>query len=88
MAAGRPPVAFDIPGYRDVVSDDVDGCLIEERTASALARCLADLLLDRDRLSAMGITGRQTALNYSWPSVIERVESVYREVCGETSEPI
>ena len=88
MAAGRPPVAFDIPGYRDVVSDDVDGCLIQDRSASALARRVTDLLLDADRLSAMGLAGRKTALNYSWPSVIERVDSVYREVCGETSEPL
>ncbi|HKX45228.1 MAG TPA: glycosyltransferase family 4 protein, partial [Planctomycetota bacterium] len=31
MAAGRPPVAFDIPGYRDVVTHGVDGWLVDER---------------------------------------------------------
>ena len=29
MAAGRPPVAFAIPGYRDVVAHDCDGWLVE-----------------------------------------------------------
>ena len=85
MAAGRPPVAFEIPGYRDVVSDGVDGCLIEKPTANALAERLAGLLDDPAQLEAMGVEGRKTALQYSWPRVIQRVEKVYQSVCGRGS---
>ncbi|MCH2185689.1 glycosyltransferase family 4 protein [Myxococcota bacterium] len=85
MAAGRPPIAFSIPGYRDVVSDGVDGCLIEKPTAEALAERLARVLDDPVQLASMGAAGRKTALRYSWPSVIQRVEKVYEEVCGRGS---
>ncbi|MDG2051513.1 MAG: glycosyltransferase family 4 protein [Myxococcota bacterium] len=85
MAAGRPPVAFAIPGYRDVVSDGVDGCLIEKPTAEALAERLSRLLDHPAQISAMGTEGRKTALQYSWPRVVQQVEAIYKEVCGRSS---
>jgi len=35
------------------------------------------VLRDRVVLERMGEAGRKTALAYSWPSVAERIESVY-----------
>jgi len=80
MAVGRPPVAFAIPGYRDVVSHGVDGWLVEPPTPAALAEGLVRLLGDPAALAHMGEAGRKTALGYSWPSVVERVEGIYHEV--------
>jgi phosphatidylinositol alpha-mannosyltransferase len=77
MAAGRPPVAFSIPGYRDVVTHGVDGWLVDRLEPAALAEGLARLLRDRAALAHMGEAGRKTALRYSWPSVAERIEGVY-----------
>jgi phosphatidylinositol alpha-mannosyltransferase len=77
MAAGRPPVAFAIPGYRDVVTDDVDGMLIDEVAVEPLATGLCQSLLDTSRLRRMSKAGRQTALGYSWPSVVERIEACF-----------
>jgi phosphatidylinositol alpha-mannosyltransferase len=77
MAAGRPPVAFAIPGYRDVVGHGVDGWLVESVGAAPLAEGLAKLLADPTLVAQLGEAGRKTALRYSWPSVVERIEGVY-----------
>lgn len=77
MAAGRPPVAFAIPGYRDVVSHGVDGWLVDELAAAPLAEGLVHLLGHPALVAHLGEAGRKTALRYSWPSVVERIEGVY-----------
>jgi len=42
-----------------------------------LAEGLGRVLRDRVVLERMGEAGRKTALSYSWPSVAEKIESVY-----------
>ena len=46
FAAGRPVVASDIAGYRDVVTDGGDGLLVPRGDATRLAETLRDLALD------------------------------------------
>ncbi len=75
MAAGRPPVAFAIPGYRDVIAHDVDGWLIDDIGVEPLAAGLCRLLNDEVRVKRLGEAGRTTALSYSWTSVVERIEA-------------
>src|ERR687887_1042 len=55
FAAGTPVVASDIPGYRDVVRDGVDGVLFPRGDATALAQTLRDLAVDPDRRATMGV---------------------------------
>jgi len=77
MAAARPPVAFAIPGYRDVVAHDCDGWLVEPGNVAALAEALTKLLGDDACRRRLGEEGRRTALRYAWPSVVERIEGVF-----------
>jgi phosphatidylinositol alpha-mannosyltransferase len=82
MAAGRPPIAFAIPGYRDVVSHGVDGWLIEEVGAEPLAAGLSKMLGDPVQLARIAEAGRKTALGYSWRRVAERIETHFERVCA------
>jgi phosphatidyl-myo-inositol alpha-mannosyltransferase len=77
MAAGRPPLAFAIPGYRDVVHHGRDGWLLSEIGVQPLADALRSLLGDREGLRRLGEAGRETALGYSWPAVAARIEGVF-----------
>ena len=52
FAAATPVVASDIPGYRDVVRDGLDGLLVPPGDALALAEALRRLALDRRRARA------------------------------------
>ncbi|MEA2191982.1 MAG: phosphatidyl-myo-inositol alpha-mannosyltransferase, partial [Solirubrobacteraceae bacterium] len=69
FAAGTPVVASDIAGYRDVVSDGVDGVLVARGDATALAEVLRDLAIDRDRRDALAAAAARSAQRYAWPRV-------------------
>jgi len=85
MAAGKPPVAFSIPGYRDVVHHGVDGWLVDEVDSKSLAEGLVRVLSDDVERARLSEAGLKTAESYSWPSVVERIENQFmraREQAG------
>lgn len=57
-ACGRPIVASDAPGCRDVVRDGVTGLLVPPGDIDALAAALARLAADPAQRRAMGMAGR------------------------------
>jgi phosphatidyl-myo-inositol alpha-mannosyltransferase len=65
FAAGTPVVASDIPGYRDVVRDGVDGMLFTRGDATALAETLRDLAVAPERRAAMAVEARAHAPRYA-----------------------
>ncbi|MDQ3678597.1 MAG: glycosyltransferase, partial [Actinomycetota bacterium] len=77
FAAGTPVVASDIAGYRDVVSDGVDGLLVPRGDATALAERLRDVALDRPRIAQLAGAARRSAQRYSWPTVASAVLESY-----------
>lgn len=79
MAAGRPVVASNIPGYAAVLRDGAEGILVPPGDATALADALARVLDDPARAREMGESGRKRAARYDWPEVAAEIESVYAE---------
>ena len=77
MAAGRPVVASNIPGYAAVLRDGVDGVLVAPGDPPALADALGRLLSDPERGRAMGAAGRERSRRYDWPVVAGEIEEVY-----------
>ncbi len=82
MAAGVPVVASDIPGYREVVRDGVDGLLVPPRDPTALAAALRRVLGDPELASSLVRAGRERAREYSWEVVAPRIEAIYRRVAA------
>ena len=80
MAAGVPVVATDIPGYREVVRDDVDGLLVPPGDAGALAGALARVLGDPQLAARLAAAGPERAAAYSWDRVVPQVEAIYERV--------
>ncbi|HEX4837374.1 MAG TPA: lysylphosphatidylglycerol synthase domain-containing protein, partial [Solirubrobacteraceae bacterium] len=79
FAAGTPVVASDIPGYRDVARDGIDGLLVPPGDALALAEALRALAFDPARRAAMAASARTRAERFSWAYVAEEVADCYRE---------
>ncbi|MGH7361492.1 MAG: glycosyltransferase, partial [Candidatus Methylomirabilales bacterium] len=83
MAAGKPVIASDIPGYATVVQDGVQGLLVPPRDDRALAAALLRLMNDPDLRRTMGARGRAHAQQYSWETVADRVMDYYVRLLEE-----
>ena len=83
-AMGRPIVATDVPGCREVVADGVNGLLCEVRNAESLAARLAQMLdMSGVARRAMGERGRQkVAAEFDERVVVERYKDLVRNLTG------
>ena len=77
MAVGLPVVATDIPGYREVVSDGIEGLLVPPRDPEALAAGLVRALTEPGLAARLGEAGRERARTFDWPIVVDRLEGLY-----------
>jgi phosphatidylinositol alpha-mannosyltransferase len=80
MAAGKPILASDVDGYRDVLTHGREGELVSPDDAGAWARALVRLSRESVRASAYGERGRATAQRHAWPSVAREVLGLYRQI--------
>jgi phosphatidylinositol alpha-mannosyltransferase len=79
FAAATPVVASDIPGYRDVVRDGLDGLLTPPGDALALAESLRRLALDERLRARMAGAARERAERFAWPAVAAEVVDSYEQ---------
>ena len=86
MACGLPIVASDIPGYRAVVEDGVQGVLVPPGDARALAEALRELIRDEKRRRLMSEAALQRAVRYSWDNLVGEVEEAYEEAVKKYEE--
>ena len=84
MACGTPVVASAVGGIPEVVVDGVTGLLVEYTPhdiaafEANFAAALNDLLDDATRCTAMGIAGRQRAIeNFGWAAIAKRTVEIY-----------
>lgn len=85
-AMGRPVVAADVPGCREVVASGENGLLCEARDAASLATALARMLgMDTAARAAMGERGRKKiAKEFDEKVVVQRYRELIRELTGLT----
>jgi phosphatidyl-myo-inositol alpha-mannosyltransferase len=79
LASGTPVVCSDIPGYRDVVRDDIEGRLVPAGDPAALGEAIRALALRRGHREELAVAARQRAERFAWPHVAEEVEQAYED---------
>jgi phosphatidyl-myo-inositol alpha-mannosyltransferase len=80
LAAGAPTIASDIPGFRTVIRDSVEGILVPPSDHEQLAWAICHLLGDRDEQARLRALGLVRAESYSWPRVAQAIEAYYVEL--------
>ena len=82
FACATPVVASDIPGYRDVMTEDTS-VAVPPGDPRALADALVAVLEDEPRRRALGEAARELAVErYSWDDIARRLAGIYGLVTG------
>jgi len=79
MAAGKPIVASDIAGFRQVIHSGGEGLLVPRKSQHQLVAAIKLLLDDPDLRARLARTGLQTVQQYDWDRVINRVLEIYQQ---------
>ncbi len=79
MAAGLPVVASDIPGYDEVVRNEVEGYLVPPRDPVAIESAVARILDDPAVAARLSAAGRARAREFDWPLVAGRILELYAQ---------
>lgn len=80
MAAGKPIVASDVPGYRDVLQHGREGELVAPDDPAAWARAILRISREPARAAAYAERGRLTARRLAWSGVAREILGVYRSI--------
>jgi glycosyltransferase involved in cell wall biosynthesis len=85
-AAGRPVVATDVGGMREVVVDRVTGLLVPSGDSPALVRALVRLAADQALRERMGRAGRlHVESAFGMDRFVREFADLYRELSGRAS---
>jgi len=83
QACARPVVGMDTGGVRETFLPGETGILVRQGDAAQMAREVAALLEDRDRMSAMGVAGRRwVEAELSLDKMVDRYEALLEKVAA------
>lgn len=86
MAAGRPIVATDAGGMRELVAGGETGIVLEPGNAAAIAGALARLIADREYRARLGAAGQARArARHTVERAAAAIAAVYDEMLGKDS---
>ena len=77
MDAGRPVVATDVDGLRDIVEPEVTGLIVEPEDVRGLASALHRLATDAALRLEMGRAGRRRAQEFTIERMVEETVRIY-----------
>jgi glycosyltransferase involved in cell wall biosynthesis len=84
LAGGKPCVACDLPGLREVLRPGINGVITPADDLAAMADAIAAILEDRTRLACLVQGAAATNLS-SWDAKLmgKRIDAIYREALGQ-----
>ncbi|MFN4113034.1 MAG: glycosyltransferase family 4 protein [Sphingomonadaceae bacterium] len=83
MAAGIPNVASSLPGTRELISDGVDGFLVEPGDVNGFAKRVGQILSDQNLQSVLGSAAQQKIGEEFWmDNVVTHHEEIYLSLIG------
>jgi PEP-CTERM/exosortase A-associated glycosyltransferase len=88
MAYGKPVLASDVGGHREMIADGKTGRLFKADDAADLAGAILDMTTHRDNWPAqIDAAKAYVAAERAWPAIVARYEEVYRRLTGTGAAP-
>ena len=87
-ACGKPIVASDLPGMREVIQHQVNGLLVPPGEPETLAKGIAEIFADPSAAARMGEAGWMiTRERYSWQKIALQTERLYGNLLAQKINP-
>ena len=80
MASGLPVIVSRLAGAAEIMTQNLDGILLEDPEDAAELAAAVVALVDPNRRALMGQKARESALRHQWPEVVREISAVYRAV--------
>ena len=81
MAAGKPVIATDTGGSKDIIDSSINGILVEPGNSEALAEAILKLLEDPAQRQRLGESAKQTVKErFPIDKMISKTEQVYAQL--------
>ncbi|MGQ9678477.1 MAG: glycosyltransferase family 4 protein [bacterium] len=80
LACGRPVVASDISGYKEIITNGINGILVPPNNPRVLAQEIITILDSRQYRYELAHQARLRALDFDWRKITQALEQVYKEV--------
>ncbi len=93
MACGLPVIGFDIGGVNEMITNGVEGFLVEKENVNALTLAIRKILTNKQLGTEMGNRGRKRIESeFQWRQIAEKTEQFYDRVVqkskGVDSRPV
>jgi glycosyltransferase involved in cell wall biosynthesis len=89
MACGLPCIATRVSGSEDIISDGVDGLLVEPERPMELALALRCVIQDTELAQRLGREGRDKVVrDYQLIDVVERCVALYRRLLAQEASAL
>jgi glycosyltransferase involved in cell wall biosynthesis len=80
LAAGLPTVAYDAPGPRDILREDLRKLLVAPGDVARFSNTIAEILeRGPDGYQVLSRRSSETALRFSWPTIARDTAAEYRK---------
>ncbi len=78
LSFAKPVVSFNVPGIREIISDQRDGLLVEAFDISQLSEAIIKTCREPQAAKRLGQNGRdKIQKNYSVSTEVQRIEAIY-----------
>jgi D-inositol-3-phosphate glycosyltransferase len=79
-ACGTPVIASSLPGMGSLVSEGVDGCLVQPGDVDALSAALKQAFVDQTTLERWGESGLEKVhKRFNWDGIAQTLEDLYQD---------
>jgi len=85
LAAGLPVVAFNNPGYRNILVGKGERFLVKNRDTASLARKLLELIRSGELRQKMAAWGSKEVEKYDWDVVGKKYVEIYEKLKTQNS---
>lgn len=83
MACGKPVVATDVGGNKEIIIDGENGFIVPSRDKDALADKILALAGNEELTEKMGLAAKETVKNFSLSQMAYKTEKLYEKSMGK-----